>query len=860
MTAHSSSSIQPGFSETSSLLSENYSAPDKAYDEMWGGEGHIRSHWRPLMEAIEKMGIAAVKKRYGDTLRFLRENGVSYHVHAGSSHRRPWEFDIIPLVIGIEDWNAIERGMIQRAELLNLILCDIYGKQTLLRERVLPLELVHGHSGFLRPCVNMPFPSSHPLFLYGADLARGPDGRMWVIGDRAQTPYGSGYALENRTGLSRVLPGLLRDCKVRRLARFFKEVCDGLAELSLQRNDDPRIFLLTSGPSDQTYFEHAYLASYLGITLVEGDDLVVRDGKVWMKSLNGLHPVDVILRRVDDALCDPLELREDSRQGVAGLLEAMRLGNVAVVNQPGSGVVENPGLLAFLPSIAKHFLGEDLLLPSAATWWCGHPAERDHVLANLDKLVIKSIHRQPNTRPIFGATLSQEGLDAWRSRIRESPHMYVGQEQVGFSTAPALVSGNLEARHTVLRCFLLSRKNGYLVMPGGLACCAALRESIEASGEAGGISKDTWVVSDEDEEYISLWKQPGLIGEVSTGSGLLPSRAAENLFWTGRYAERCEAVARFLRTVINRYNLVQEGGEAQDTECLNVLLRSLASLTSTSPGFIGAGSSSKFRNPANEINAVALNLDREGSLSASVQSLVRAAFAVRDRWSADTWRIINGLEGIWGRLQAQKGASRQAILSSLDELISGLIGFTGATMETMTRSHGWILLDIGRRIERAALLTNLLRSTVIHKHSEEVERLVLETVLTASECLITYRRRYHTFMRLDTALDLLLLDETNPRSLIYQLNRVTANFEELPLERSETRLTQIERLLLDATTRLRLSDLTSITTPSDTEEDYGRLDELLDLTNQKLAGMATAFVQSYFIHAQAPTQLAPTIT
>ncbi|MEI6543767.1 MAG: circularly permuted type 2 ATP-grasp protein, partial [Methylococcales bacterium] len=361
---------------------------------MYAKENKALPYWERFMAALNSMGSEKLELRRREAQRLLRENGVTYNVYGDSQNlTRPWRLDPVPLLISSEEWLVIEAGLKQRADLLDLILKDIYGKQNLLKKGLLPAELVFGHEGFLHPCVGALQNQKRHLTIYSANLARGPNGLMWVLDDRTQAPSGSGYALENRTVMARVLPDIYRETQVHRLSGFFKSLHKGLVDIAPNNKEDPRIVIMTPGPLNETYFEHAYLAAYLGYTLVQGGDLTVRDGRVWLKSLAGLQAVDVILRRVDDSFCDPLEFRSESKLGVAGLLEVVRRGNVAIANPFGSSVLENPALLAFLPRLARHYLNEDLKLPSIATWWCGQRREREFVLQNIDSLVIKPINR-----------------------------------------------------------------------------------------------------------------------------------------------------------------------------------------------------------------------------------------------------------------------------------------------------------------------------------------------------------------------------------------------------------------------------------------------------------------------------------
>lgn len=415
------------------IASAWYAHAQGNFDEMLNSTGQVRPHWNDLVLALQTLGIHEVERRHGELSKLLRENGVTYNVYSDpEGNNRPWQLDPVPLLIGGEEWHEIEAGLLERAHLLNLILVDLYGPRNLIRNGLLPFELIYNHGGFFRACDQIRLSGEHQLILYAADLARGLDGRMWVLSDRTQAPSGAGYALENRLAMSRIFPNLYRDIPVQRLDRFFHALRTSLTAIAPNAAENPRIVVMTPGPLNETFFEHAFIASHLGYPLVQGDDLTVRDGFVWLKSLNGLLRVDVILRRVDDSYCDPLELREDSRLGVPGLLEAARRGNVAIANPLGVSLLENPALLPFLPAISQYFLGKPLRLPSAATWWCGQPRELSYVLDNLENLVIKPVSRGSGKASVFGNQLDRKQLAEWRERIKARPSFYVGQEHENF--------------------------------------------------------------------------------------------------------------------------------------------------------------------------------------------------------------------------------------------------------------------------------------------------------------------------------------------------------------------------------------------------------------------------------------------
>ena len=880
------------------VIDENYRltksrSGDASDDELVASKGQVHAHWQAFIAALETLGLEEMEARHQQLRRLLRENGVTYVVHGEEQGHRLWELDPIPLIFSAAEWEKISAGLTQRAELLNLVLTDVYGERRLIKEGVLPPEVVYAHAGFLRECDGIASglaagtTSGKALLLYAADLARGSDGQMWVLSDRAQAPSGAGYALENRTALARVMPNLFGDIGVHRLSFFFRAMQNELAEIAPHGKANPHVVMLTPGPLNETSFEHAYLASYLGYTLVQGNDLTVWDGRVWLKSLDGLQPVDIIFRRVDDVFCDALELRQDSRLGVAGLMEAIRLGNVAVVNAPGTSVLENPGLMPFLPNIAKWFgitADRSLLLPSVATWWCGQRAERAYVLENLEHLVIKTIHRKPmNAYPLFGAALSSAELATLRSQIHAEPHLYVGQEQVHFSTTPSLIDGKLEPRHATLRSFLFAQREGYVVMPGGLTRSAAKKGALIVSSRAGGVSKDTWILADEPTQHVSLWRQPknGLrplaYDNVGNSRGL-SSRAAENLFWVGRYAERAEGQARLLRIILETLQsspLAEDARELAELTYLRSLFRSIT-------GFYGTAAAMEKRNVAlsDELFSLTLDTQNDSSLVSTLKSMVTAAYAVRDRWSTDTWRVMNNIENLCtaleknlteGRMgksesdeetlrtgeEASKTAldahTLQEIQTELDRLMIFLAALTGLNAESMTQTIGWLSLDMGRRIERALLLIRLCRSSLVGAYYDDwLENRLLESMLAAAESLITYRGRYRAELHFPTVLELLLLDESNPRALVYQLKRLQEQIRSLPREKLGYRLSKEEQLILEALTQLQLSNTMQLAERSGQMRQG--LEKLLARLAQLLHELSEALTLNYFSHVQGPQQ------
>ena len=467
-------------------------------DEVKAGKEIIQPHWEQLLQQVLRLGEEEVRSRNIEIQRILRESGVTYNVYGQLElKRRIWEMDPIPFLISPKMWKEIHSGILQRAKLMDMIFKDLYGERKLFKEGILPPELILMDRHFLRACDQMYFGEKAAILQYGVDISRGPSGQLWVIGDRTQAPSGMAYAMENRVTLARVMPELFTKAKVKKIVPFYQSIRENLLHAAPQGGKDPLVVLLSPGPYNATYFEHAFLASLQGFQLVQGQDLMVKDNYVWLKTLNGLEQVDVIVRHVDDDYSDPLSLRPDSQLGVAGLLEAARHGNVTLANPLGSGVLENPGLMAFMPSICKYFLKEDLKLPNIASWWCGQKKELQYVVDNLDKLVIKDIRQRRGNRTAYGWELSRSEKKDLIARIKSKPNRFVGQEQAIFSTVPAWGIEGLEPRKTVLRCFASAAEDSFIVMPGGLSRSAPSAGNSHVSNRSGGIGKDTWVISDE---------------------------------------------------------------------------------------------------------------------------------------------------------------------------------------------------------------------------------------------------------------------------------------------------------------------------------------------------------------------------
>ncbi len=814
------------------------------FDEMFAADAGVRPHWTYAMGVFGSLGATELRRRSVEIRQILRENGVTYNVYADTqARRRPWALDVVPMLLDSQEWRTIERGLIQRAELFNLIGADLYGPQRLIRDRLLPPELIYSHPGFLRACHGaLPDDGPH-LTLYAADLVRGPDGMVRVLGDRTQAPSGAGYALENRIVMSRVLPSLYRDAQVHRVALFFRALRTSLAtRLPASRG---RTVVLTPGPANETYFEHAYLANYLDYTLVEAGDITVRDGGVWLKTVDGLQPVGVMLRRVDDGCCDPLELQAESVLGIPGLLQAVRNGRVAVANPLGSGVLENAGLPAFLPKLAKVLLGQELRLECVPTWWCGDPAARASVLDRLDRLVIKPTFADPATPAVFGARLSQAGRDRLAEQILARPYAFVGQEQVALSTAPVFTGERLEPRPMVLRSFLVRRDDGYVAMPGGLTRVAAQPDGLVVSGQAGGLSKDTWILASEPESRDSLVPAADRPVSVTHPAHELPSSLADNLFWLGRYVERTAGGARVFREVLQRV-LDTEG--PRYAAALSAFLSACTHRPVTSLRFIGRGGTRRLAVAEQELLATMLDAAQPGSLRFHLNALLRTGQATRDRLSQDAWRAVNRLDRELTEVHSLSG-----MVESLEGLIIGLAAINGLNTESLVRGHAFRFMEIGRRLERALYTLTLLRTSC--ELPRETEPVVWEMVLAMTDSLMTYRHRYASSIQAAVVLDLLLLDETNPRSVGYQLVQIQKQVTGLPHRSRPPHRGPEDRLALETLTALRVADLDRTSRPDwdpGTDETVSRT--FADLSTRLLT-LSTLLSRDYFSHVEAQRQL-----
>ena len=740
-------------------------------DVLRGDYGRGARWWHQLFEGVATLSEGHLAQLQDRVSRQVIELGTAFRL-PGESRERPWPLSAIPLLIGEDEWRGIADGVAQRAELLELLLADIYGPQDLVTRGALPAALVTGSRNFWRQMIGMPPTGSHRLQFYAVDLGRGPDGEWRVLADHARAPAGAGYALENRLAASRVMGTLNARLNVERLAPFFSAFREGLAAAC--RRAEPRIGLLTPGRYNQSYAEQAHLARYLGLLLVEGDDLAVRDDRLYVRTIEGLKRVDALWRRMDSRFIDPLAFDAGSAIGVPGLMDAMAAGNVVIANAPGVGVVESPAMAAFLPALARKLLGADLLLPNIATWWCGQPGPCAEVEADLDQMLIAPAFGEkpaalPDGQPVLGGGLAGPARERLLQDLRSRPQDYVGQEVVRLSTMPAISDGLLVPRPFTLRVFTARDAEGnWRVMPGGFARLGDDSDVRATVMGEGAFSADVCIVGRKPVDAVSLL--PTRV-PIRRNPGTLPSRAADNLYWLGRYLERGEGTLRLVRATLG--GSIEHGGATMVPETVERLAGLLVS-SGASPA--EKDGSARETAPRDLPTLALAALDGPGI--ASVRALLGTVHAIaegtRDRLSADVWRLIDA--------PLPSSASDEASLldraTALQERFSALAGLAA---ENMGRTSGWRFHDLGRRVERAILVCRLLRNFATDEASADD----LTTLLELTDSQISYRARYFTGLALVPVRDLIALDPYNPRSVAYQVRMIGKHLAALPTLRDD---------------------------------------------------------------------------
>lgn len=833
---------------------DSYQPGTETYDENLDAGRELRPHWNLLAEGLDQIGPAGMEHRWKQIRRMVHQNGIAYSSYGDPAVReRHLQLDPLPQLIPGPQWGGIEAALKQRAELLNLMLADLYGPRTLLTNGVLPPDILFNHPHYQLPYHDLPTPGGKHLHFYAAELIRSRQGDWWVMSDRTDSPGGCGFALENRIVISRAFPNVFRRCNVHRLAPYFIALRNHLKSLAKRNKENPHIAILSAGAGSESYFEDSFLARYLGFTLVETNDLVVRAGSVMLKTLAGLAPIDVIMRRQQGNSLDPLELGGGA-PGIAGILQVIRDENVVVVNAPGSGLVESPIFMAFMPRICTAMLHTDLLLPGVATWWGGETESLQLMLDRIDQINLLPAFRKRtiiglrqrnappnamNPKSLKPETMSRE---ARIGLLRNNPTAWVGQEKVARSSSAVWEDGNLRPGYISMRAFLTSSGESWHSLPGGLVRVSDLQhESIRNPFEGGG-AKDGWVLADKPVETTSLLKQSGELLKPSRSNGFLPSRVADNLCWLGRYLERAEASARLLRAVATRLTSEIDPDEAVE---LPVLIRALALSGQIDVGYAIKEFSSMLPELASCLPSNALDHNDSNSLRSNVDQVVLLAGQVRDRLSSDSWRIVQEMSSNFESSEPNH-CDLVDLLDLTDTLIVSLAAFSGLVSESMTRTHAFRFLNLGRRLEHSMQIIGLIRNCFAQKGFVSGE--LLEAILDVCDSGLTYRSRYYANLQMPAVMDLLLVDEMNPRSLAYQLFKLNTNLESLHGNSDGNELSTDRQLAVDALDSVRHANVVKLC-ESDHQGERQALLDLLDKLEGQLPAISNSISNRFLVHS-----------
>jgi uncharacterized circularly permuted ATP-grasp superfamily protein/uncharacterized alpha-E superfamily protein len=847
------------------------------YDELLDGNGHPRSHWQPLLAQLAAMPIAERTTCARLIGRRVLETGIAYDVFADPTKATAgWQLDLMPVIISPAEWRWLAAALTQRARLFNCLLADVYGAQTLMRQGLIPPELVFADHAYLRPARGIIPPASPDGWLqfYAADLARGADGQWRVIDNHTETLAGLGFALANRVVQTQLNGDLFKACNGVRLASFFQAFRSALSAKA--GRDGARIVLLTPGAQHPDYFSHVYLARYLGYLLVEGADLRTKGRNVYLKTLEGLQEIDLIVRCVDGRACDPLELDPSGFHGPAALLRTCRERPALVVNPVGSALAQNRGLGAYLPALCRHCLGEDLLLGDAPRMWLGEAAARRHVAQDLDGLVIRAA-QEGTGRPgqaatgLDSRTMAPAALESLIAEIGLHGSTLVAEERIGFSTAPVFTDAVLRPKPFAMRLFVTQTADGYLAMPGGLAMTIDPKQAVALSA-ADGQTRDVWIASDTAAPpHVSLWRPTIEAVRIERSQRVIQSRVADNLFWLGRYCERADWTLRVLRSGLRRLDDDTAGaalgaglasglgnGRRAAAKCLSALLADGSTSSAAGPH-----AASQARPDAAELERLCRSLITGGpgyrTVAHTCGGLYRVAHLTRDRLSLEAWQTLAKFrpEDIW---LTSLTAPAPQLQEHLDDGLSTLAAFNGLMHENMTRNVGWAFLDMGRRIERATNLCEAILALFVPVPDPEVEATSLNLLLELADSFITYRSRYRLDAQLALVLDLLLFDDANPRSLSFQLGMIAAHIEKLP-GAGQVKAQTMEphspvpddgALLLSLRTNLQCVDLEAVAQDS----KRNALSTLMIIELQLILKLSSAITDRYFnVTAEAPRRV-----
>lgn len=819
---------------------------ESPFDEVYDTHKKIRECWKDIIHDIENSGVELLNKKRAELDWHLEDNGVTYNVYdeTTKSSNRSWSLDPIPFVIDEDEWEHIREGLKQRATLFNLILKDLYSEQKLIKENIVPAEVIFGNKGFCSEVFDFGEKEDFNLYLYATDIARGPDGKMWVISDKASAPSGLGYALENRLTMNVVSNELYPNVPKKKLTSFMKDYKDLLVKLT--GGDMSSAAFLTPGPHNETYFEHAYLSAYLGINIVQGADLLTKNGSLWLKSMKGLKKINTLIRRVDDRFCDPLELKNDSYLGIAGLVDVMREDNINMINPIGSDILENIGLNPFMEKIAEYFLKEKLILPQIATWWCGHKKELDYVVKNLDKLIIKKIDRTDKIQIYLGRKLSDSKREELLELLQRNPYQYVAQEEIGFSSVPYFENGRVEPRMAVIRTFCLKKEDDYSVMNGGLVRVAAHKDHLFVSSKNGGISKDLWILGKDDVEIDSS-SMLQVNRYVATSIDQITTLKAENLFWLGRYVSRSIGTTRLILHVIKKLTNFYRYEVKTSIDSQLILQKALTHMTMTYPGFLDKENNKNINLfPMREITSVIKNRERIGSLASTIEMLSNANINLKDLLALESSKLFDRMQQEWGMFLYRKSDSILTLTNELEKTLVYLMAYKELVNESIFKEQGLIIYEIGYKIEDALLLIAKARPMLCLKLDKLTGRDVLEDMLNSMESFNAYRAHYKSSLTSKNVVEFLIFNTQFPKSLTNIVNSLLKEFQLLP--KTKETLTTYEEVMIEAQSILESIDFDALFDIKDNEGVYMKLDTILSHLSELFLKCSNTFSNTYFSH------------